>query len=134
MTALVEPPIAAFARIAFSNASRVRIVARPQVLLDHLHDPLTGRWAIAYRRESTAGQVADPGSCIPSASAMQAIVDAVPMVMQWPLLRDMQPSATPQSSCGHPPGVEVSASNLQTCGAGADVAGRGTCRSASARR
>ena len=30
---------------------------------------------------------------MPSASAIEAMVDAVPMVMQCPLERDMQPSA-----------------------------------------
>jgi hypothetical protein len=35
---------------------------------------------------------------MPSASAIQAIVDAVPIVMQWPRLRDMHPSASARSA------------------------------------
>ena len=43
---------------------------------------LPASWATSKRRASTAGQDADPGICIPSASATHAIVDAVPIVMQ----------------------------------------------------
>ena len=57
------------------------------------------RCAVSYRRASTAGQAAEYGSCMPSASATDAIVDAVPIVMQCPSERDMQPSAKKHSSC-----------------------------------
>ena len=38
---------------------------------------------------------------------MHAIVDAVPMVMQWPLERDMHPSALPELVWGHAARFEV---------------------------
>ena len=43
-------------------------------------------------RESAAGIDAEPGSVNPSASVAEVIVDAVPMVMQWPAERDMHDS------------------------------------------
>ena len=55
-------------------------------------------WASTPRRESTAGIAAFPGSDSPSDSTMQAIVEAVPMVMQWPAERLMQLSAS-RNSC-----------------------------------
>jgi hypothetical protein len=39
-----------------------------------------------------------PDKHIPSDSTITAMVDAVPMVMQWPWLRDMQLSAYSYSS------------------------------------
>ena len=48
--------------------------------------------AIARRRESGAGIAAEPGSDMPSASATMAMVDAVPITVQCPALRTMQPS------------------------------------------
>ena len=41
---------------------------------------------------------AEPGSDMPSASATMAIVDAVPITVQWPVLRTMQPSISCNSS------------------------------------
>src|SRR2546427_669913 len=38
----------------------------------------------AFLRASTAGIAALPGMPTPSASTIEAIVEAVPMVMQWP--------------------------------------------------
>ena len=49
--------------------------------------------ACSLRRASTAGMAALPGKVTPSASTMLAMVDAVPMVMQWPAERDMHASA-----------------------------------------
>ena len=98
MIALVEPEIACSVLIAFSNALRVRMsvgrmsrstsstICRPAV---------SATWA---RRESTAGIAAAPGSVSPSASVMQAIVDAVPIVMQWPLERDIEFSISVKSA------------------------------------
>jgi hypothetical protein len=39
-----------------------------------------------------------PGSVMPRASAIEAIVEAVPMTMQWPDERDMHDSASHSSS------------------------------------
>ena len=114
ITALVEPPMAALTRIAFSNASRVMIDdgRTSSRTMSTMRRP--ARWAVSYRRESTAGQVAEYGSCMPSASAMDAIVDAVPIVMQCPLERAMQPSAKKHSSSVIRP-ARISASNFHTC-------------------
>ena len=49
-------------------------------------------------RESAAGIDAAPGSVTPSASAALVIVDAVPIVMQWPGERAMPFSISCQSS------------------------------------
>ena len=45
------------------------------------------RWALRLRRESAAGTTAFCGSVMPRDSATQAMVEAVPMVEQWPLER-----------------------------------------------
>ena len=50
--------------------------------------------ARTLRRESTAGIAALVGNPMPSASTIDAIVDAVPMVMQCPAERDMHDSAS----------------------------------------
>lgn len=97
-TALVDPPIAALTRMAFSKASRVSTVDSRWSSCTMATIRRPAACASAYRRESTAGRAADPGSWTPSASATQAIVEAVPMVMQCPRLRDMQISASAQSA------------------------------------
>jgi hypothetical protein len=66
--------------------------------MHHLHDAAARLCASTLRRESTAGMAALPGSDRPSDSTMQAIVEAVPMVMQWPAERLMQLSAS-MNSC-----------------------------------
>ncbi len=98
MTALVEPPMAALVRIAFSKASRVRIleIVRSSWTISTMRRPAMR--ASTLRRASTAGIAALPGRPMPSASTMHAIVEAVPMVMQWPWERCMQPSASWKSS------------------------------------
>ena len=55
ITALVEPPIAAFTRMAFSNASRVRIFesSRSSFTISTMRRPAMR--AITLRRASTAG-------------------------------------------------------------------------------
>ena len=58
---------------------------RPAATSSTISRPVS--WACSARRLSGAGVPAMPGSVMPSASAMQAIVEAVPMVLQWPLLR-----------------------------------------------
>ena len=70
-------------------------------------------WASTLRRASTAGIAALPGSAMPSASTTQAIVDAVPIVMQCPADRDMHASASMNSAIDILP-ARTSASNFQT--------------------
>ena len=81
-TALVEPPIAPLTMIAFSNASRVRIfdIRRSSRTISTMRRPAIR--ASSRRRESTAGIAAFVGNPMPSASTIDAIVDAVPIVMQ----------------------------------------------------
>ncbi|MNG22767.1 hypothetical protein D3C84_1072900 [compost metagenome] len=50
------------------------------------------------RRLSGAGIAAQPGSAMPMASAIEAMVLAVPITMQCPSLRQMASSATASSS------------------------------------
>ena len=90
--------MAAFARIAFSNDCRVRIFAMPRSswTICTMRRPVI--CASVLRRASTAGMAALPGKLIPSASTILAIVEAVPMVMQWPFERCMQLSAAKKSS------------------------------------
>ena len=54
--------------------------------------------ARTLRRASTAGMAALPGMPTPSASIMEAMVEAVPIVMQWPCERCMHDSASWNSS------------------------------------
>nr|WP_298326025.1 hypothetical protein [Haloactinopolyspora sp.] len=114
MIAFVDPPMAALARILFPNAARVMTALgrRSSSTMPTMRRPAS--CATSNRRMSTAGQVAEPGSCMPSASATQAMVEAVPMVMQCPLDRAMHPSASKTSSCVIRPALR-SSSNFQTC-------------------
>ncbi len=114
ITAFVDPPMAAFTRIAFSNACLVMIRDGRRSSIARLTMRWPACWAVSRRRESAAGQAADPGSCMPSASAMHAIVEAVPMVMQWPQDLAMPLSATTHSSCVIRPAAS-SCSNRQMC-------------------
>ena len=84
--------MAALTMMAFSRAARVRISEglRFARAMATMRLPLT--WQSRRLRESGAGMAAPPGSVKPSASTTQAMLDAVPMVMQWPSLRDMQVS------------------------------------------
>jgi hypothetical protein len=97
MIAFVEPEMACSARMAFSSASRVTTSEgrRSRSTSSTICRPAaSARWA---RRESTAGMAAPPGSVSPSASVTQAIVDAVPIVMQCPFERDMESSISVNS-------------------------------------
>src|SRR5437899_12990818 len=99
MIALVEPPIAMSARIALSNACGVRIcegLGPPAIAISTARRPAIS--AIASRRESDAGIAALPGKVMPRASTTDAMVEAVPMTMQWPLERDLQDQASQSSS------------------------------------
>src|SRR5258708_6661669 len=97
MTPLVDPPTAPFTRIAFSNASRVRTLEsrKSSRTISTMRRPAI--WARTPRLESTAGIAALRGRATPSASTIDAIVEAVPIVIQWPALRDMQASASENS-------------------------------------
>ena len=124
--ALVEPPIAMSARIALSNASAVRISegrGPPARAISTARRPASS--ASARRRESGAGIAAFSGSAIPSVSARAAIVEAVPITMQWPVERDRQASTSQRSSSLSRP-ARRSAQSLR-----ASV--RASCRGASGR-
>ena len=99
MIALVEPPIASSTRSAFST--------------DFCGDDLVGRQpglaparprarplasATRSRSACTAGMAAVPGSAMPSASAMQAMVLAVPITAQVPAVVARLPSTSSISS------------------------------------
>ena len=81
-TAFVEPPIAARARIAFSNDALVitSLGLRSLITISTIRRPVL--WAACSNLLSAAGIPATPGSVIPSASAKIPIVDAVPIVLQ----------------------------------------------------
>ena len=98
MMAFVDPPIAMLTRMAFSKASRVRMREgrRPSRAISTARRPLSS--AMARRRESAAGMFAQPLSVMPRASARLVMVDAVPITMQWPALREMQLSISHHSS------------------------------------
>ena len=87
MTELVEPPTAATATIAFRNDSLVMMSLglRSWAIMSTIRRPVSCE--SERRRASDAGVPAKPGIVIPSASATTAMVDAVPMVLQCPLLR-----------------------------------------------
>ena len=83
---LVEPPMASSTRIAFSNAAGVRIrsmVNRSRAICT-AWAPVCS--AIRMRSAVTAGGDAPPGTVMPSASAMHAMVLAVPITEQVPTL------------------------------------------------
>ena len=84
MIAFVEPPIASRTRSAFSKAAGVRM--RSGVTREPASATAVSPVASAARSRSawTAGMAAVPGSAMPSVSARQAIVLAVPMTAQVP--------------------------------------------------
>ena len=94
ITALVEPPSAIINRIAFSNARWVRtsLGRMPRRTVSTICRPTAS--AIRSRRASGAGMAAEPDKAIPSASAMAAIVEAVPITVQWPSERLMPSSSS----------------------------------------
>ena len=89
--------MAALTRIAFSKASRVRMreMRMSSSTIWTMRRPVI--WAKVLRRASTAGIAALPGRLIPNASTMLAMVEAVPIVMQCPLERCIQLSASKYS-------------------------------------
>ena len=98
MMAFVEPPLACKQRIAFSKADKVKIFdgINSVPAKDTALRPASS--AICTRRESTAGIEALSGKAIPIASPIIAMVDAVPIVMQWPELLTIQLCNSAQSS------------------------------------
>jgi hypothetical protein len=91
------------ARIALSKALAVRICEglSPSRAISMMRRPLIS--ARAMRRESGAGMAALPDSVMPSASAIEAMVEAVPMTMQCPAERDMHDSISHHSSSDRRP-------------------------------
>ena len=87
MTEFVEPPTAATATMALRNDAFVMMSLglRSAATRSTMSRPVSCESDSS--RASAAGVPANPGMVIPSASATTAIVDAVPMVLQWPLLR-----------------------------------------------
>ena len=84
--ALVEPPIASNTRIAFSNAFSVKTLSIVNRLraISTASVPLCS--AMRMRSAVTAGGEAPPGTVIPKASAIQAMVLAVPITEHVPTL------------------------------------------------
>ena len=84
--AFVDPPIASKTRMAFSNASAVKILSmvKPSLAIFTAQVPVSS--ATRIRSAVTAGGVAPPGTVMPSASEMQAMVLAVPITEQVPTL------------------------------------------------
>lgn len=98
ITALVEPPMAMETRMAFSKAAGFMICEGRMAswAMRTAWRPLIS--ASCRRRLSGAGMAALPGRAIPRASAMLAMVEAVPMTMQLPAERQMASSTAPYSS------------------------------------
>ena len=83
---LLEPPMASSTRIAFSKAFSVSTlsIVKPCRAMPTASAPLCS--AMRMRSAVTAGGDAPPGTVMPKASAMQAMVLAVPMTEQVPTL------------------------------------------------
>ena len=95
--ALVDPPRASTAVTALSIA-RASTMSRTRRSSQTISTMRLPDWvAICACRESGAGIEAAPDSVRPIASAALVIVEAVPIVMQWPGERAM-PSSTPRQS------------------------------------
>ena len=91
-TAFVEPPIAINTRKAFSTDFSV-ISCDGRIGLPISATAARPVISAATRRSAcTAGMAAVPGSDIPSVSAMQAIVLAVPITAQVPAVTESRPS------------------------------------------
>jgi len=84
MMAFVEHPVAMATVTALSMAASVRILSgvRSSHTISTARRPQVAdmRWWLA----SAAGMAEAPGRVIPRASAIEVMVEAVPMVMQWP--------------------------------------------------
>jgi hypothetical protein len=89
---LVDPPIAARATMALWNEALVRTVLGRRSAATSSTASRPVPWAASRSRLSGAGVPATPGTTVPRASATRAMVEAVPMVLQWPRLRIMADS------------------------------------------
>jgi hypothetical protein len=78
--ALVDPPMAELTTMAFSKAFRVMMSDGFRSSY-HADDALAVVGHLAALAMG-AGMAAEPGNCMPSASASEFIVVAVPMVLQ----------------------------------------------------
>jgi len=96
--ALVEPPIAMSPRIALSKAFAVRISEGRGPPRSAISTPGVPSARPAPGAGVGRGIAALPGSVMPRASAIEAIVDAVPMTMQWPVERERHASTSQSSS------------------------------------
>ncbi len=92
MIALVEPPSASSTRSAFSTDFALTI--RSGVSFEPISRTAAAPVASAARSRSacTAGIAAVPGMIMPSASAMHAMVEAVPITAQVPAVTASWPS------------------------------------------
>ena len=125
--------MAASATIALRNEPPVSTGLGPPLRRDHLHGQPPGLvGALAAGGCPAPASRPCPGSVMPSASASSPIVEAVPIVLQWPRLRIIDDSERRNSCLGQraradllaePPHVRAAAQRLR----------RGTCRSASGR-
>ncbi len=97
-SALVEPPRArtVVTALSMARASTMSRILRSSHTMSTMRLPVSV--AICAWRESGAGMEAAPGSVSPRASAALVIVEAVPIVMQWPGDRAMPLSTSCQSS------------------------------------
>src|SRR5690554_2991168 len=94
MIKLVEPPTAALVTMAFSNASLVRILdkVKSSFTISTIRRP--DNCCMTFLRESAAGIDEKPGKVSPKASHMVPMVEAVPIVLQCPILLAAQISAS----------------------------------------
>ena len=113
MIALVDPPIAALVRIAFSNAARVMMCSGRRSSSTSRRSAGRPRCAISMRRESTAGQVADPAAACRAPRPCRPSSRRCPSSCSARCERAMQPSATTPSSAVIRPAL-ISASNFHT--------------------
>ena len=112
--ALVEPPSAICTAAALRNAPRVRIRCgvRSSRIICTIRSPQAA--AIRGCAESTAGMLVLPGSASPSASTIDVIVLAVPIVLQVPGERVIRASSSRHSSSGRRP-AWYSPQNISVC-------------------
>ena len=98
-TALLDPLSASTVTTALSNddSLRMSLGLRSSQTISTMRRPVSD--AICAWRESGAGIEENPGSTKPRTSAALVIVEAVPIVMQWPGERAMPFSMPFHSSC-----------------------------------